>query len=235
MADACRRAGVLLAEVFAHRLHPQNVRIKRMIDEGRIGKVLGMTSIHSSGPPRPGDIKLDRALAGGALRDKGCYCINTARFITGEEPVSVSARVDYGETSGVDERVTALLEFPGGARVFFETSFRLAPGGYNQGFEIFGEQGRLRAPEGFVQLPTYRRAEIVNTAIYFTDHEGQTHQIDIPGAHQWKLQVEDFADRVAQGPPYGNSAEEGILNMNVLDAVFRSGREGRPVRLRDHA
>ena len=229
MIDACRSYGVLLMEAFAHRFHPQNVYVKNLVDEGRIGKVRLITSVHSSGRPLGNDIRLNKELAGGVLMDKGCYCVNTARFILGSEPLSVAARVVYGDRSGVDERVSAQLEFPGEAVVQFDTSFFLGSAAYHQGYEVFGESGRILVPTGFAQLATYRRNEIVDTEVLVTDDDGNMEKVSIAGEHQWKLEVEYFADRVLLGEAIGHPAENGLANMTVIDAIYTSGRERRVV------
>jgi len=68
MGDACRRNDVLLMEAFAHRFHPQNVAVKRIVDEGGIGEPTGFVAVHSSSLPQPGDIRLSKELDGGPGR-----------------------------------------------------------------------------------------------------------------------------------------------------------------------
>jgi len=164
------------------------------------------------------------------LEDKGCYCINTARFIFGTEPASVFASVKFGAT-GVDERVTALLEFPDDAKAYFDTSFLLTEGTYQQGYEVLGETGRILVPFGYTQVETYRRGEIIDTWIYVTDNANHVEKIDLKGVHQWQLQVEYFADCVLNRQPISFPAENGIMNMKIMDAIYQSSREGRPVSL----
>ena len=64
MVDACRRNNVLLMEAFQFRLHPQIHVVKRLIDEGKIGKVVGVAAVHSSYRPAPGNIRLSKELGG---------------------------------------------------------------------------------------------------------------------------------------------------------------------------
>ncbi len=225
MVQVCRGNGVLLMEAFAHRFHPQNVLVKSLIDEGRIGKVIGMTSMHSSGVPSRDDIRLSKQLSGGVLMDKGCYCVNTARFIFDSEPISVFANISYGKKSGVDERVAAVLEFPNGGQVHFDTSFSLDSESYYQGYEVFGTGGRILVPFGFVQLQTYRFGHIVDTHIFIQDNDG-TQKIDVGGVHQWQLESEYFADVILSGDKLNYPAEDGLLNMRVIDAIYRSGDTG---------
>jgi D-xylose 1-dehydrogenase (NADP+, D-xylono-1,5-lactone-forming) len=228
MVEACAKNNVRLMEAFAHRFHPHNVLAKQLIEEGRIGRPLGYTGVHSSPPPASGNIRLSKELGGGVLEDKGCYCVNTARFIFGMEPLSVFATVQLGET-GVDERVTALLEFPNQAKAFFDTSFLLTDGTYQQGYEVLGETGRIVVPFGFTQVETYRRGEIIDTWVYVTDKSNRVEKIDLKGIHQWQLQVEYFADRILNHQPVSFPGEDGLMNMRVMDAIYQSSREGRPV------
>ncbi len=231
MVTACRKQGVMLMEGFAHRFHPHNVLVKKLIDEGKIGKVVGMTAVHSSGKPLAGDIRLSRELVGGVLMDKGCYCVNTARFILQSEPRFVFARIEFGRESGVDERVTCMLEFPGNAKVQFDTSYSLAPASYHQGYEVFGESGRIVVPSGFAQLATYRRNEIVDTTVTVIDEANKAEKVVVRGEHQWKLEVEYFADQIMNSGKISFPAEDGLSNMKVIDAIYQSAREGRAITL----
>ena len=230
MVQACESKGVLLMEAFAHRFHPQNVLVKELIKEGRIGKVLRITSVHNSGPPEASNIRLSQELAGGVLGDKGSYCINTARFILKSEPVSVYARVWYSQ-SGVDERVVAEITFPGDAVLQFETSFCLGPGVYHQGYEVFGERGRILVGEPFAQLATYRQGKLVETAISVTDEQGNLEQIKVKPSQHWQLEVEYFADCILNSQQIDFPAEDGLANMIMMDAVFASARKRSPVDL----
>ena len=230
MVQACESKGVLLMEAFAHRFHPQNVLVKELITEGRIGKVLRITSVHSSGPPEGSNIRLSKELAGGVLGDKGSYCINTARYILESEPVSVYAQVWYNQ-NGVDERVVAEMAFASDAVLQFESSFCLGPGVYYQGYEVFGERGRILVGEPFAQLCTYRQGKLVETTISVSDEQNNVERIRIKPSQHWQLEVEYFAERILNGQQIDFPAENGLANMMVMDAVFASSREKSPVEL----
>jgi predicted dehydrogenase len=228
MVDVCRAQGVLLMEAFAQRFLPQNVLVKRLVDEGRIGKVLWMTSTHSSSRPRPEDIRLSHELAGGVLMDKGCYCVNTARFLMGAEPVSVFARAEFGSESRVDERMTATLHFPDDRVAQFDSSFRLEGETYYHSYELFGQTGRIQVPSGLTQPEAYYYGEGVNVSIYVTDAAG-TEKIDCPGTHMWRLEAEYLSDRVLDGADIDFPCENGLANTKVIDALYASARENRVV------
>ena len=234
MVEACSTHGVLLMEGFDHRFHPQNLQIKRLIDSGRIGKVLRMTAVHSADRPSPGDIRLSQELFGGILMDKGCYCVNTARFIFGSEPVAVYAKAEFGAESGVDERMTATLEFADGGVAQFDCSFALSAGLYRQSYEVFAQGGHIYVPNGFSQVETYRHGTIVDTSWFVgndTAVDATLEKIGCEGVHLWQLGAEFFADRVLNDEPLRFPAENGLANMRVIDAIFESARQGRPIEV----
>ncbi len=86
-------------------------------------------------------------------------------------------------------------------------------------------------PTGFTQLDTYRRNEVVDTSIFITDTANHQEKIDVKGKHQWQLEVEYFADRILNNEELHFPAEDGLANMRVLDAIYESARQGRPVDL----
>lgn len=234
MIDFCSRNGVRLMELFANRFHPQNQQIRKRIEEGQIGKVLWMTATHSSDFPPAGDIRLSRELKGGVLMDKGCYSVNTARFLFGAEPVRVYARMQIDPETGVDVRTTASLEFADGCSAHLDCSLLLARGAYSQSYLVFGERGQIFAPKGYSQVETYREGVPEGSSYYISDSAAVNpswEKIDCEGVHQWRRTVEFFCDAVLQNRPLSFPAENGLANMRVIDAIFQSARQGQTVEV----
>ena len=232
MIEASSRNGVRLMELFANRFHPQNLEIRKRIEDGQIGQVLWMTSTHSSDFPPTGDIRLSRELKGGALMDKGCYSVNTARFLFGAEPVRVYGRMQIDPEAGVDVRTTATLEFAGGGSGYLDCSFSLGSGVYSQSYQVFGERGQIFAPKGYAQVETYREATLEGSSYYLSDNAAVNpswERIDCEGVHQWRRTVEFFSDDILQDRPLSFPADNGLANMRVIDAIFQSAHLGAPV------
>ena len=231
MVDTCRTNHVLLMEAFQYRLHPQNLAVKKLTAEGRIGKVIGIAAVFSARRAEEGNIRLIKELGGGAMGDMGCYCLNIARFITGAEPISVFARGEFGD-DGLDWRVTADLEFPDGVNAWIDTSQRLPGEAVYMSCEIFGERGRIYIPLPFAQRATTEWGEIVDTTFVVSNDEpleSVKEEVRINGVHQWQLEVEYFADRVLRSEPIGYPMENGLAQTKVMDATYASAREGRVV------
>ncbi len=233
MSDACRQHGVLLMEAFAQRFHPQYQRVQELIREGRIGRILRITAAMSRSLYPADDIRMNPILGGGALLDLGCYCINTARHLVASEPVSVFATQEIGQ-SGVDERTTGMLYFPGGEILQFDTNLHLDDKHFEQGCTVCGEKGRIHIPQAFSQVEILRFGRMVEATLSVSNHligSYQTETIRTEAVHQWRLEQEFFAGRILTARPIELPGENGVANMRVIDAVVRSARTGITVEL----
>ena len=85
MVDAFKAKNLLFAEAFMYRFHPQNQRAQQMVQDGAIGEphIMDASFSFRINPGNEDNIRLSKVLAGGALMDVGCYCVNCMRFITG--------------------------------------------------------------------------------------------------------------------------------------------------------
>src|SRR5271170_3004555 len=217
MVDACRRNNVLLMEAFQFRLHPQIQAVRRLLEEGRMGKVIAVTTTHCSDPPAEGNIRVNNELGGGPLADKGCYCVSFARLFMGDEPSRVFARGDF-DRDGMDWRVTADMEFSGGRMAWMDTSHKLAKGSYRQVSQIYTEKGRILIPMPFAQRATLARGQIVDTTFTVSSDEvfqEREEVVTVKGVNQWHLEAEYFADRVLRGEPISYPMENGLAQTKV--------------------
>ena len=219
MVDAFKERNILFAEAFMYRFHPQNQRAQQMVQDGAIGEVQ-MMSASFSFPIREGNednIRLQKHLAGGALMDVGCYCINSMRFIIGEEPTRGVAYADFGTLHDVDERISALLEFPSGVLGHLDASLRLQQA---HTYEVRGAKGRIQVPESYV--PNYQTGE--STVIHHW--QGDKYEaIEIPATDHYQVMVEDFADALINSRPPKFDPQDGVENMRVIDMLLQSARE----------
>ncbi len=215
MVDAFAERGVLFAEAFMYRFHPQTLRVKALLDEGAIGPLKTMTaafSFYLDDARAAHDIRLSKTLAGGSLMDVGCYCVNVMRLMTGEEPEAAAAlALDW--SSGVDETLAGVLRFPSGVVAHFDSSVR---GFLAHRYELRGETGRLVVGQGFVMGPDG------DTTLRLEKNDGSVQTITIPAANSYTLMVEDFAAALLDGRPPRFSPQDGVLNMAVIDRLLAS-------------
>ncbi|MHB1156505.1 MAG: Gfo/Idh/MocA family protein [Phycisphaerales bacterium] len=112
MFDAARRTHRVLVEAFMYRCFPLMRQVRQAVRDGAIGRLrLVRCSFNYFTSKIDGNVRFDASLAGGALMDIGCYCIDFARLMIGAEPLEVQAR-GVIHPSGVDEMVVAFMTFP---------------------------------------------------------------------------------------------------------------------------
>ena len=123
MEKAARESGVVLAEAFMYRHHPQTLKVKELVDGGAIGAVRFVRGTFSFPLSRPDDVRLRPEWGGGCLWDVGCYPLSFTRFLLGAEPVEVFGSQVVGP-SGIDETFAGQLVFPGGVLAQIDAGFR---------------------------------------------------------------------------------------------------------------
>jgi predicted dehydrogenase len=218
MIEAVKAAGRLLGVGYRLHFEPHNlecVRIARSRDFG----ALKLIDAHFGFPIQPGVWRLNRALAGGGpLMDVGIYCVQATRYLTGEEPATVSAimtRGDDGRFAEVEESITWQTKFPGGALAHCGSSYSAAPTGY---FRALAEHG------GFGLDPAFLYGGIRGTR-----SDGRA--IEFPDIDQFAAEMDDFADCIRSGKPTRVPGEEGLRDVKIMTAIYEAARSGRSVDL----
>lgn len=219
MADAFKKRRLLLAEAFMYRFHPQTQLVKQLVDAGGVGQIHLMAASFSFSIDSEDDVRLNRALVGGALMDVGCYCVNVIRYMLGEEPVDVSAFADFGQRSGVDERLVGLLRFPGGALAHFDCSLRTH---FTQTYEIRGTHGRIFVEKAYVPFRPDPDEDIIirhwKSAPGIEQHQYEEIKVEKP--NQYTLMAEDFADALLNNRPPRFPIEDSIAQMQAIDRLY---------------
>ncbi len=210
IVDAFEKREVLLAEAFMYRFHPQQAKVKDILAAGGIGDLQIINSSFSFAISDEGNIRLSKTLAGGALMDVGCYCVNLMRFMTGEEPARVTASGRIGATTGVDEALAGTFEFPSGVIGHFDCGLRAHR---QHSYTLKGTDGMIVVPTSFV--PDKSAATLVRhwRGDDFTEHV-------IPAADHYRLMAEDFADALINKRAPRFPAADAVRNMAVVDELL---------------
>lgn len=221
MAEAARTNRKLLMEAFMYRFHPQIIWALEQAHSDRIGSVKLVRSSFSFNillPPRPHDIRLQAALAGGSLMDVGCYPVNFCHAVYGLTPIAVAARVYSPAEGEVERSANAVLDFGNGRFGLIDSSFELPS---RQGAEIIGENGTITIPVPFT--PGNLETEVILSL------EGQTIHQRISPVDQYQLEVEHFGACVRTGTQPALRLEESIENLATMEAVYQSAGYSWPL------
>ncbi len=219
LVDAGKRHPKLkLMEAFMYRHHPQWRRAKELATSGAIGEFRTIQSFFSYFNDEAGNIRNRPELGGGGLMDIGCYNISLSRFLFDAEPRRVYGVVEYDPRFGTDRIASAILEFDRGTSAF-TCSTQLAP---HQRVHAFGTTGRVEIEIPFNAPPDrpcrlwHQTGDAVNEETF-------------PVCDQYAIQGDLFARAILDDTPVPTPIEDAVANMRVIEAIVRSGKEGRPV------
>lgn len=217
MLEGCRAAGVKLMEAFMYRLHPQWVRVRGILGEGRLGELVAIQSLFSYRNVDPQNIRNVAEFGGGALMDIGCYPINVSRMLFGSEPTRVRGAVRIDPRFGTDVLTSATMEF-GDRHSSFTVSTQIEP---DQHVHIVGTEGRLLVEIPF-NSPPDRPTRLLYTSGGDPPVNPYTEVIEIPVADQYAVQGDLFSQAVLDGSEVPIPPEDAVANMRVIDQVRAS-------------
>ena len=144
-----RETGTLLWEAFVFPFHAQMERIRGLLAEGAIGELREIQSNFHFLLGRPDDIRMTRALDGGAANDVGCYPVHLARELFGDEHESAWATARWGG-DGVDVDTQGSLGFPGGRRLLMSCGFGRSLDTFSR---LLGTAGQIHVSNAFHPRP----------------------------------------------------------------------------------
>jgi len=214
------RTGVKIGEAFMIRSYPQWLRLRELLNDGRIGELRSVVGFFSYFNVDPANIRNRMDSGGGALMDIGCYLIHASRYAFGGQPTRVVASIDRDPQMGIDRLTSAILEFPAGQAIF-TCSTQLIP---YQRVHFLGTRGRIELEIPFNAPPDRpTRLFIDSTGDLFGQPEVET----FPTCDQYTLQGDAFSKAILDDTEVPVPLEDAIGNMAVIEAIFSSARSGQ--------
>ncbi len=219
MVRAAERAGVTFATNHHLRCSGSHRAIRSLVAEGRIGRVLSMRIFHAVHlPPHLQGWRInDAGAGGGVIPDITVHDADVARFILGEDPLTVAAQMaasGMGDT--VEDSAMSAWSMPSGAMVMAHESFTHPFAG--SGLEVHGTEGSIFASGVMTQRPM-GEIELVTgegrTPVPFSDHDLYTQGLS------------DFASAIlGKGQPAA-TGWDGVKSLAVALAVRKSAGSGQ--------
>jgi glucose-fructose oxidoreductase len=220
MMAACRKHRVKL--MTAYRLHFEQATLTALerVGAGLIGEPKLFNSTFTMKVADADNIRLqDPAVGGGTFYDIGIYCINAARKLFRAEPTEVVAMSTGPGLAQAEESASAMLRFPGDRLATFCVSFAA---GKTSEYRIVGTEGSVRADPG------YELAK--GLALHVTRGE-RKRTLEYRKRDQFAPELLYFSDCVVEDREPEPSGEEGLADVKVIRALYRSAASGRPVKL----
>jgi myo-inositol 2-dehydrogenase / D-chiro-inositol 1-dehydrogenase len=219
------KAGVPLMIGFNRRYDPNFAALEKRLRLDEIGDI-ELVTIISRDPAPPPVSYIERS--GGLFRDMMIHDFDMARFLVGEEFVTVHALGDslvdkaIGKAGDVDTAAVHMQTASGKIAVI--TNSRRATYGYDQRIEVHGSMGMLRA--GNVHMTTLERAG----ADGFVADVIQNFFIDRYVA-AYAAEISAFLDAMEKGTAPRANGHDGLMASKLADAATKSRETGQPVKV----
>jgi predicted dehydrogenase len=214
-------AGILIAEAFMVRAHPQWKKARELVQKGKLGDIRAVHAIFTYYNDDPNNVRNRADIGGGAAYDVGCYPVVVARYVLDAEPERVVSLIDRDPSFRTDRTTSALVDFGRGRHLTFTTSTQAT---YYQQVHILGTKRRLE-----VVIP-FNAPEGGAMTLYLDDgkkfENRSAKRIELPKADQYQLQGEVFSRAVRGDAKLEFGVDDAIQQMRVLDAIFRSENSG---------
>jgi 1,5-anhydro-D-fructose reductase (1,5-anhydro-D-mannitol-forming) len=224
MVDACRDAGVVMGTNHHLRNAATHRAMREAIAAGRIGRPLFARVFHAVYlPPHLQGWRIkDPSTGAGVVMDITVHDADTLRFVTGEEPVEVTAFTQQGGMGGegIEDGVMGVVRFGSGLLAQFHDAFTTKYAG--TGFEVHGTEGSLIGTNCMTQRP-------IGSVVLRTAAGEETLPLVPENLYERALKAFHGAIR-GEGAPSA-TGEDGVRSMALAIAALESAQTGRAVRV----
>ncbi len=239
MLDAAAAAGRRLMINFSYRFTEQSMALKTQVDSGILGNVyFGRTVWHRRrGMPGFGGWFGQKALSGGGpLIDLGVHRLDLALWLMGYpqpvwvmggiyNPIGSALAVKLGKTFDVEDLAAGMIRFANGAMLVVEASWAA-----NRKEAEFMETQLYGTKAGLVQRNTDETYKF--EAELFQEINGAQFDLKLrPPFPPVSSAMVHFVDCILNDKPHLADGREGLLVMQILDALYRSAAEKQPVSI----
>jgi predicted dehydrogenase len=218
-ARACAEARRLLAVGFNWRYQPALQEIRRMLDDGRLGRLLHMEG-NFNGPsvyrfPKEHWRQQREEGPAGGMTGRGVHVVDAMLYLAGRI-ASVFAQserlaLDYG----LDDTTSMLFKFGNGATGYLGTVIATAEGWRLQ---VFGSKGWATVGS----IPHLHTWSLTTCMV-----NAQPTAIDYAQQSTERAELDAFADAIERGTPYACPPEDAVHGVAVLEAIIASARSGQ--------
>ena len=227
MIDACKSAGVSLMIAYRLQYEPYNRAMIGLVRSKKIGDARLITADNCFVLKDPSAWRLNKAMAGGGpLPDIGIYCLNACRYVTGEEPVEITATT-YSTPGDerfkeVEEAVSFRLTFPSGVIANCSTSYNAYR---TQRLQVSGTEAAAELDPAFAYRGLRMRIDRSEGGVSIGEFRSFTEK------SQFALEMDHMALCVRHNRRPHTPGEEGLQDVRLIEAIYKAAQSGQRVRL----
>lgn len=229
MLEASAKSGATLMVAHCWRFDEDVLWLKR--ESKKLGKIVRTKgiSVHTHWGPA-GWFTQRQFAGGGALADMGIHALDTARFLLGNpQPVSVYAKIGtHYKDFDVDDTGVILVEWDNGATSYIESGWwQPHADGPEAATQLYGTQGYGQLFPTHLELPNVQtqKLERIKSGFKFPRREHCPQSM-------YDAQMAYFVECVRKNKTPVPGGLEGLANMKVVDAAYKSSRTGKAVKIK---
>ncbi len=239
MESVAEKTGKRLMINFSFRFNEMAFALKSQVDAGRLGEVYCARSVwlRRRGLPRFGGWFGQKELSGGGpLIDLGVHRIDLALWLMGyPEPlwvlgstydhVATKIAREEGKDFDVEDLAMAMVKFDNGATLEAEASWAA----HIRENELM--ETRLMGTEGGLLYCNQDQGYNFSAELFY-ESEGYQFNTELhPGGKKVPSPMEHLVDAILNETPHIATAHEGVIVMELLDAIYESAETGAPVKV----
>ena len=244
MIAAAEKAGVILSTPYVWRYHPVAREIKKLIEEGVAGRIVGCEGRYAAGRPSryiEGNAAwmLEKARSGGGpMLNLGVHWIDLYRWLLADEVVEVIGKtVRVNLEHDIEDNCFALLTFSRGALLTLDISYMLPdsfPFGRDLNLALRGTNGLLSWSPSFEGAK--ERLFVCSDSGEYSQPARQHLDFELPpqpgyGGVMGLRFLSDLLGSIRAGKPPAITGQDGLRALEVVEAIYRSAESGRSVRV----
>jgi predicted dehydrogenase len=244
MIAAAEKAGVILSTPYVWRYHPVVREMKRLVEEGVTGRIVGCEGRCAAGQLSryiEGNAAwmLQKARSGGGpMFNLGVHWIDLYRWLLADEVVEVMGKnVRVNQQYDIEDNSFALLTFSRGTVLSLDISYTV-PDSFPFGRDLYLA---LRGTTGVLSWsPSFEGAKeslfVCSDSGDYSQPAYQHLDFDFPpqpgyGGVMGLRFLVDLVESVRRGKPPAITGQDGLKALEVVEAIYQSAESGRSVKL----
>ncbi len=229
-AEACAAEGVTLGVGYNWRFQPALQAIRRMVDDGTLGRVLHMEG-NFCGPSAyrfpEGHWRHDRQEGpAGGMTGRGVHVVDAMLYLAGPIEAATAQSFRLVQDFGMDDTTSMLFRFRGGATGYLGTVIATAE---TWRLQVFGSEAWVEVGD-VEHLHTWDlkfcRVDRANIGV-----KRRPEVLTFPKTGTERAELEHFAEAALARRPLVTPGSDAVHNVAVLEAILASNASGGPVHI----
>jgi predicted dehydrogenase len=239
MIAAAQKNNKKLMIAYRAQYEPFNLAAIEKCRSGEVGKLKTIVVDHGRNlnPQEKRDVwRMNKKLAGGgSLYDIGIYSLQAARYLTGEEPIEITAQM-YSTPNDprfkeIEENVNFTLRFPSGVLANCTSSY-----GFQEvkRYRVMGDKAWLDldpATDYYKHRMLIGRKNQQAGEDNLTAPKNLIEEQEIQEGNQFAAQMDHLSQCIQENKEPKTPGAEGLQDVRLMQLIYQAAREGKTIKV----